>query len=66
MMKLVCNTYKKYNRDLDLQIRKILRYMIVMLLRILFRNIIELLMVWNKVIVISELVREQVQIMCIH
>jgi hypothetical protein len=57
-MKLVCNTYKKYNRDLDLQIRKILRYMIVMLLRILFRNIIELLMVWNKVIVISELVRE--------
>lgn len=66
MMKLVYNTYKKYNIYLDLQIKKILRYMIVMLLRILLRNIIELLMVWNKVIVISELVREQVQIMCIH
>lgn len=58
MMKLVYNTYKKYNIYLDLQIKKILRYMIVMLLRILLRNIIELLMVWNKVIVISELVRE--------
>jgi hypothetical protein len=57
-MKLVYNTYKKYNIYLDLQIKKILRYMIVMLLRILLRNIIELLMVWNKVIVISELVRE--------
>ena len=58
MMKLVYNTYKKYNIYLDLQIKKILRYMIVMLLRILLRNIIELLMVQNKIIVISELVRE--------
>jgi hypothetical protein len=41
MINLVYNIYKKYNRYLDLLIKIILKYMIVILLKILYKNIIK-------------------------